>query len=128
MKKTIIVLIALFVSIALALTACGKKLQLTELDLSRKEIELATIWYAGKTTELSPEKNEQLITILNSIEFEKCSPMDMRMPGSLSIIVEILYADGEVQKVTYPCFNYNGNTFISKCDHSPEFGTLIGDN
>lgn len=101
------------------LTGCAKEpVEVPTIDISNEisgDISTITLNGYGETMQINDANEIQEIkSVIESIAFEPAdSDASIEAPGAISLTVILEYQDGSQQKITYPCYLHNGNTYTT---------------
>lgn len=113
-QKTVILLL-----LCAILTGCAKEpAEVPAIDISNEiseGISAITLNGYGETMQINDaDEIEEIKSIIESIAFEPAaSDASIEAPGAISVTVTLEYQDGSQQKITYPYYLHNGNTYAA---------------
>lgn len=111
--------LALLLMLCVLLSGCAKKAEkVPAIDISdaiSANISTITLHGYGKTTQItSSEEIAEIKSVIEGIAFEPATPdASIDAPGAISVTVTLEYQDGSQQKITYPYYLHNDNTYVS---------------
>ena len=111
--------VVMLLLLCVILTGCGKEpAEVPAIDISNEiseNISTITLNGYGETMQINDaDEIEEIKSVIEGIAFEPAaSDASIEAPGAISVSVTLEYQDGSQQKITYPYYLHNGNTYAA---------------